>query len=273
MAKALVLGNSHVASVKVAYDQNRALFGDIAFFGATGMDLAFTDVRGGRIVGTDRACLDMATLKQFSPEAKEEYLVQYLAQGRPTKAVSEQFQATGGATEIDLSDVGAVFYLCGASPYDFARAGEGVAPISSAMRRVMLGQALDRHFLLRNQILATRAQRPDMRHYLVGSPLMFYPDVEVSGAALAAVRQKRAAMRNLVRDYLFDDVFMPDEAVLEPNLVVTRAEFFDSGRVHALAFQQDAPQARQTDTYHVNGAYGLHLLRSFVAPQMREGFS
>ena len=66
MAKALVLGNSHVASVKVAYDQNRALFGDIAFFGATGMDLAFTDVRGGRIVGTDRACLDMATLKQFS---------------------------------------------------------------------------------------------------------------------------------------------------------------------------------------------------------------
>lgn len=269
MAKALVLGNSHVASVKVAYDQNRAEFGDIAFFGATGLDLAFTRVEDGRILGADRACLDMAILKQFSPEAKEEYLAQYLAAGQPTKPVGAQFLATGGSAEIDLRDIGAIFYLCGASPYDFVRAGEGAAPTSTAMRRIILGQALDKHFLLRNQIAAIRAQRPDLRHYLVGSPLMFYPDVKADALALAAVRQKRAVTQTLARDYLFDDVFMPDEAVLEPNFLVTRAEFFSSGREHALDFQQDAPQARKTDTYHVNGAYGLHVLRSFVAPRMQ----
>lgn len=269
MAKALVLGNSHVASVKVAYDQNRAQFGEVAFFGATGLDLAFTRVEGGRIVGADAARLDMAILKQFSPEAKEDYLAQYLADGKPTKAVAEQFRATGGSAEIDLNGVDAIFYLCGASPYDFVRAGEIAAPTSTAMRRAILGQALDRNFLLRDQILAMRAQRPGVRHYLVGSPLMFYPDVKVDGIGLAAIRQKRAATQALARDFLFDDVFMPDEAVLEPNFLVTRAEFFDSGREHALDFQQDAPQARKTDTYHVNGAYGLHVLRSFVAPRMQ----
>ena len=67
MAKALVLGNSHVASVKVAYDQNRTRFGDIVFFAATGRDLAFTKVEAGRIIGADTACLDMDILKQFSP--------------------------------------------------------------------------------------------------------------------------------------------------------------------------------------------------------------
>jgi hypothetical protein len=268
VAKALVLGNSHVAAVKVAYDQNRTLFGDIAFFGATGLDLAFTTVEDGRIVGAERACLDMSILKHFSPEAKETYLEQYLAQGRPSRPVGEQFLATGGSAEIELGDVGAVFYVCGASPYDFVRAGEGFVPVSSGMRRVLLGQALDSQFLFRNQILALRAQRPDLRHYLVGSPLLSRANVTADAVGMAAVRQKRAVIQELARDYLFDDVFMPDEAVLEPNLVATRAEFFNSGREHALDFQRDAPEARKTDTYHVNGAYGLHVLNTFVAPRM-----
>lgn len=268
MAKALVLGNSHVAAVKVAYDQNRTLFGDIAFFGATGLDLAFTTVEEGRIVAADRACLDMGILKHFSPEAKEEYLEKYLAQGRPSRPVDEQFLATGGTARIELEGVGAIFYVCGMSPYDFARAGEGFVPVSSGMRRVLLGQSLDKQFLFRTQILALRAQRPDLRHYLVGSPLLARANVRADTVGMAAVRQKRAVIRNLARNYLFDDVFMPDEAVLEPNLVATRAEFFDSGREHALDFQRDAPEARKTDHYHVNGAYGLHVLSTFVAPHM-----
>jgi len=136
------------------------------------------------------------------------------------------------------------------------------------MRQILLAEALDRQFLLRRQILAMRAQRPGLRHYLIGSPFFARAKVMADAVAMAAVRQKRAVIRELAGRYLFDDVFMPDEAVLEPHLVATRAEFFDNGREHALDFQRDAREARKTDTYHVNGAYGLHVLDAFVAPRM-----
>jgi hypothetical protein len=271
--KALVLGNSHVASVKIAYDQDPGRFGDIVFFAATGRDLAFTRVEPGRIVGTETAALDLPTLRQFSPELQEAYLAWYLAEGRPSRPVAEQFLATGGSAEIALADVDAIFYLCGPSPYDFIRAGEGAAPTSTAVRRVMLQHALDRRFLLRTQILALRDQRPDMRHYLVGAPLMSHVGVPVNDDALAAVRLKRAAIQAMARDFLFDDVFMPDEAVLEPNLLVTRATFFDRGLERALEFQQEAQQGQKTDTYHANAEYGAHLLKAFVAPRVQRMLS
>lgn len=269
MGKAIILGNSHVAAFKVAYDRNRALFGDIGFFAATGLDLAFTKVEDGKIVGANAAHITLPILKQFSPEAKEDYLAKYLAEGRPTKPVADQFLATGGAPEIDLSDVSAIFYVCGASPYDFARHGEGVIPTSTSLRRIILSQALDQNFLLRRQILDLRIQRPELRHFFVGSPLMYTPDLTLDPVQLTCAQQKRANIRSLARDYLFDDVFMPDETLLDPNLLVTRGEFFNSGREAALDFQRDQPQANKTDTYHVNQAYGLHVLTTFVAPNIQ----
>lgn len=74
---------------------------------------------------------------------------------------------------------------------------------------------------------------------------------------------------SLARDFLFDDVYAPSEAVLDDTLLATRQSFCDGGREESAAFM-GRRSARSADPLHMNRAYGAAVLREFVQPRLRE---
>ena len=82
MRSVLFLGNSHLSSVKVAYDDEYK--GRITpvckFFCARSADLHFTGVRDGRIVPNPEAAVCAEDLYRFFPDRGRDFIKQYYVQ-------------------------------------------------------------------------------------------------------------------------------------------------------------------------------------------------
>jgi hypothetical protein len=267
MKTALFLGNSHVAALKVGYDQ----IGDAApfkarFFCAPGADISFTEVDGESIVPAATSEVDETNLRFFFPDGGTLFRNLYLKERRPFRDVRKQFVQTGKTPEIELDGVSAIFYVAGTSPYDFIRLDESVYPVSMPIRSLALDRLLGSHFLLRKHIEAIRRVRPGIRHYFVGTPFRYLgirPLREVEREVVAFKRDQIAAVAG---NYLFEDVFMPPADLLEPNHLATKQDLFRNGRQEGDLFQGAEPAA--SDHYHVNGVYGRQVLERFVTPSL-----
>jgi hypothetical protein len=267
MKTALFLGNSHVAAMKVGYDQiaGAAPF-NARFFCAPGADISFTEVDGERIVPAATSEVDEHSLRFFFPDGGTLFQNLYLKERRPFMDVRQQFVQTGKAPEIELDGVSAIFYVAGTSPYDFIRLGESVYPVSMPVRRLALDRLLGSHFLLRRHIEAIRRIRPGIRHYFVGTPLRYLDIRPLRDVEREVVAFKRDQIATVARDYLFEDVFMPPIDLLEPDHLATKQGLFRDGRKQGDVFQATAPAPN--DHYHANGDYGREVLERFVTASL-----
>src|SRR5579863_3219685 len=207
MASVLFIGNSHLSAVKLAYDEVKGPnTPECIFFCARGADLAFTEVSSGMIRPIPRVEIDEEEIRYGFPDMPIATSVElYSVQRRPMEDVRSQFIKTGGAAEIDLADVAALFYVVGVSPYDFIRLGEPIAPISRSLRRQLLGRMLGEKFLLRRQLEAIRRFRPDCKHYFIGMPLLAKSQPTQTELERLTVIENRDVIRSVARDFLFDD--------------------------------------------------------------------
>jgi hypothetical protein len=263
----LFLGNSHLSSVKIAYDDEYK--GRITpvckFFCARGADLNFTDVRDGRIVPNPKAAPCAEDLYRFFPDRGRNFIMQYYVQtNRPIADVAQQFLNTGGSQDIDLQGVDAIFYLAGVSPYDFLRLKERIAPVSRSLRRELLGGMLGERFLLREHIGKIRAYRPACKHYFIGSPLMAASYTALSRDSRCIVAANRSIINSMAQDYLFDAIFMPDAELLTESLLATREAYCARGREESERFQRQA--VTKSDLSHMNGSYGKKIFAKFIEP-------
>lgn len=268
MKTALFLGNSHVAALKVGYDQiaDAAPF-KARFFAAPGADISFTEVDGERIIPAATSEIDENSLRFFFPDGGTLFKNLYLQERRPFMDVRKQFVQTGKAPEIELDGISAIFYVAGTSPYDFIRLGESVYPVSMPIRSLALDRLLGNHFLLRRHIEAIRSARPSIRHYFVGTPLRYLGLRPLSDVEREVVAFKRDQVAAVARNYLFEDVFMPPVDLLEPGHLATKQGLFRDGRKEGDLFQGAEPAAN--DHYHVNGVYGRQVLERFVTASLK----
>lgn len=262
MTEALFLGNSHVAALKTGYDR----WGDAApfaarFFCAVNADIAFTEVVGDRIAPASQGHVPPHVLEMFDPEASAHARKAYRLE-RSLSDVRMQFLLTGQAAEIELGEVSTIFYVCGMSPYDFIRLGEGVAPVSSDLRRLVLERLVGSGYLLRPQIEAIRKARPAIRHVFVGMPLKYTELRSLTGFERELLDHKRAQVAAMAGGYLFDEVFQPSDELLEPNGLATHRAFFENGAQEARVFQGAQPGAG--DLRHANGDYGQRVIGSLA---------
>jgi hypothetical protein len=267
MTAALFFGNSHVASFKTAYDRlGEAAPFSARFFCAAAGDTTFTELRDGRIVPSAETTLTRESFSLFFGERSETHEQLYLEARKPMADVARQFLRTGKAAEIDLEGVSTIFYVAGVSPYDFLRLGETAAPLVTALRAELMERLVGAKYALAPQVRAIRQSRPAIRHAFIGVPLKHHALGQLSDVEREVVAAKRAQVAAMAGRYLFDDVFMPDEDVLEPNLLVTRAEFFRDGRGEAVDFQ--GARGARADNRHANGDYGRRLIDGFVASNL-----
>ena len=265
MSGILFLGSSHVAAFKLAHtaiDPDNTL--GCRFACARGADLAFTKVEEGVLQACDTADYDAETISYAFPGWMEAH---YLIERRPTDDVCLQFLKTAGTETIDVSHCSRIFYVLGVSPYDFMRLNESIMPVSSALRRRLLGQMLaDRH-LLRHQIEAIRICNPDCLHYLIAMPLKAIVRPDPNDLELEVVSANRDIVARHAADHLFDGVFMPGLDLLDNSLLSTRVDFTAGGCAASEAFQKD-PTPIETDRQHMNGAYGKAVFDAFVRSRL-----
>lgn len=268
MGRALFLGNSHIAAYKLAYDAPDSAFPrDCDFFCARGADLAFTEVRDGAITPVASVRVGLDELRYFFPDGVTPALeARYTQEGVPMLDVGLQFEKTGGRPAIDLAGVEAIFYAAGISPYDVRRLETEVGLRSPGLIRQMAALLLQDRFLLREQIRAIRAAAPGIRHYLLGMPFEGLAPLNLSEQALAILAANRQALSAVARDFLFDDVFLPGPSVLAGDTVSVRAEFFESGREQAEAYQGVAKT--RSDHLHVNSRYAAIVFDEFIGPRL-----
>ncbi|TRZ94896.1 MAG: hypothetical protein D4R84_07915, partial [Rhodocyclaceae bacterium] len=133
--KALFLGNSHLSAFKLAHnDLDRKLLPECLFYCAGATNLRYTKVTDGKLIPTDSADLCFDDFRYFMPELAVKLMQEYSVNRKPWGIdVRKQFVMTGGTEEIDLEDVGAIFYVCGISPYDFVRLGVKDMPITRSL--------------------------------------------------------------------------------------------------------------------------------------------
>lgn len=262
MKRIVFLGNSHLSAFKFAHDDlGHSLNADVRFFCAMAADLFFTEVIDGRLVPRSTGRMSASHVHCFFGRP-DQTAQAYLRDQRPLADVAAQFVTTGGAAEVDLDGVSAIFYVAGLSPYDFVRLPELGAVPSRAACRAVLDRMLGRDYLLSHVIAAVRAARPACKHYLIGRPLPAWG--EGNGPAVADTRERRGWVRALADDFLFDAVYRPGEAVLTESLLATRPEFTVGGRPEAEIFQGGSPT--RSDHTHMNRSYGRIVFETFVAP-------
>lgn len=271
MTSVLFLGNSHLSALKLAYDRDAGTSGAcVRFYCARGADLYYTRVERCRIVAAPAAPAIGSELADrfwgFSPE----HAWHYVASNRPLAPLAEQFEFTGGTKDIDLTDVSAIFYVAGASPYDFLANGEPIGvSLSRTLRRELLGGMLDTQYLLRDLVLAIRRQVPRCAHYVIGAPLRAADWLDLSAESRRIVEGERAVVRELADQFLFDGVFMPDEALLDDTLLATRPEFCAGGKQESEVYQ--GVDVTKADDAHMNLSYGRIVLKRFVEPLLCRG--
>lgn len=268
MARALLLGNSHVAAYKLASEQLAGSTSHrFSIFCARGADLAFTEIRNAHIVPISTKVLDIQEVNFFFPDSRSAAR-RYTERGTPIADVAQQFTLTGGAPTISLEDVAAIFYVVGTSPCDFKRLGEPVAPYTEACRRELLSRLLDVKFPLRDHIRNLRASMPNIRHYYVGAPLKKIRGMKLEPDELRMIELNRSLTSRLARNFLFDDVFIPDADLLSKNLMSTKAKFFSDGRPVAQEFQ--GVKRTHKDDLHVGSEYAHRVFHKFILPRMAE---
>jgi hypothetical protein len=263
MKDVLFFGSSHVGSLKTAYDQlpTPAPF-NARFFCAPAADIAFTRVADRRIVPSVEGVIAADALGFFFAEGGANFQTLYLQQKRPLMDVGTQFLRTGKAAEIDLENVSTIFHVAGTSPWDFRRLGEHAAPLPRALRARLMEYLVGSKFTLKPQIDAIRRQLPHIRHMFIGTPLKFAEIRPLTATETEIVEEKRAHIASIANRYIFDDVFVPGEHLLEQNRLVTRREFFANGRQEAEVFQ--GGEKTKSDHHHANGVYGGQVLADFV---------
>jgi len=263
MNSVLFLGNSMLSSIKLAYDEiGNRIRPQCTFFCARGADLYFTKVVSGRIIPIGRADVCEEDFFRFFPEGGRSTSELYARTKRPLADVGTQFRNTGGAEEIELAGVDAIFYVAGVSPYDFVRLEERPAPISRSLRHELLLRMLDEKFLLREQLMDIRVQNPNCKHYFIGSPLLAAPNPSRPRDEISIVAANRAIIRSMAKNYLFDDVFMPDEELLDDSLMSTKQEYCIGGRQESELFQKVS--SSKSDNSHMNKSYGRVVLEKFA---------
>jgi hypothetical protein len=234
-----------------------------------GRDIAFTEVSLGRVRPNSQITIDEEEIRYAFPGTElEQFREHYVIQKQPMADIRQQLIKTGGSGEIDLTNITAVFYVIGVSPYDFIRLCEQIAPISRSLWRELIGRMLGEKFLLRRQVEGIRRVRPDCKLYFIGMPLRAIPyPLQLTEPERSALIENRNIIRSMVRDFLFDDVFMPggellDESLLSTNLIYTR-----SGREESEIYQKEPPT--QSDLSHMNRAYGKQVFREFIEPLLQ----
>lgn len=263
MKEILFFGSSHVASLKTAYDRlSESPPFKAQFFCAPAADIAFTQVVDRRILPCDHASISDDTLDFFFAEGGHGFRSLYLEEKRPLKDVRSQFLLTGKSAEISLENVSAIVHVAGTSPCDFVRLGEHAAPLSSALRAILMEYLVGSKYTLKPQIDAIRHILPDIRHVFVGTPLKYAQIGNLTSTEQEVIHQKRYDISAIANNYLFDDVFIPAEDILEPSLLATKREFFENGRQEAEVFQ--GGEKTKSDHHHANGDYGMRVLTDFV---------
>jgi len=125
-------------------------------------------------------------------------------------------------------------------------------------------------FLLRRQIEGIRHFRPDCKHYFIGAPLFARSQPPPSETEALILIENRNVIRSMARDFLFDDVFMPGEELLDESLLSTKTIYLRGGIEESHAFQKEMPTQYDTsDVSHMNRAYGRHVFREFVEPRLQ----
>ncbi len=79
--------------------------------------------------------------------------------------------------------------------------------------------------------------------------------------------ENRNIVRSLAGEFVFDDVFMPGEELLDESLLSTKAHYTRGGREETQAFQKK--RTVQSDLSHMNQAYGKHVFREFIEPLLQ----
>ena len=262
MNEFLFLGSSHVASLKRGFDtlEKPPLF-YAKFFAAPGADLAFTEVKDNRIVPALRSTLSQDNYFFFFAEGGSQR-DSYLTHGRTMLDVQTQFQITGNADFAYLGSVSAIFYVAGTSPYDFVRLGEGVAPLSKTLRLQVLEYLLGAGCVLRKNVEDIRYALPHVKHVYIGTPLQYVALPSLTPVEQEIVAAKRHYISQIAGSYLFDEVFMPPEDILEPTLLATKRSFFENGRQEAESFQGRSPT--KSDFRHANSQYGRYVIDNLV---------
>lgn len=271
MSQVLFLGNSHVSAFKLAYDEiKEPKLPECAFFCARGADLAFTEVGSNHLRSTQKVALDEEEIRYAYPDMRIEELLQlYAIQQQPMEEVRSQFVKTGGTEAVDLSDVAAIFYVVGVSPYDFIRLRETIAPLSRSLRRRLLERMLRDRFLLRRQIENIRQFNPTCRHFYIGAPLRAAPQQPtLTDLEIQIVIENRHVVASVARDFLFEDVYMPTSELLDESLLATQARYAVGGRQESADFQKEGPT--HSDISHMNRDYGKQVFRAFVEPHLEE---
>lgn len=271
MPSVLFLGNSHLSAVKLAYDEVKGpKTPTCIFFCARGADLAFTEVSSGTLRPVQEVEIDEEEIRFAFPDMPIAALIErYSIQKQPMEDVGCQFTKTGGASEIDLANVAAVFYVVGVSPYDFIRLREHIAPVSRSMRRQLLDRMLGEKFLLRRQLAAIRHLRPECKHYFIGTPLLAKSQPPQTEIERLTVIENRHVIRSMARDFLFDDLFMPGEELLDETLLSTKAIYLRGGLQESQVFQKETPTRSDLEISHMNRAYGKHVFREFIEPHLQ----
>lgn len=243
---ALFLGDSHLSAIKLAAAEFPELK-TAPFFCARGGDLRFTELRDGRIVASEGEAVESQLVSRSSP-------------------VRVQFLRTGGSETIDLSSIGQIFYVTGHSAFDFWSQGYSTAdtPLSEGVWAHVLNKAIGSGFSLAPLIRSIRQTRPDIRHYHVGRPLKYLEAPPADPTTSATVKLNRSKIDALKSSFLFDDIYRPDESVLNTSLLCTREEFCRGGRQESEAFQGEP--VTQSDHSHMNKDYGAIVMREFILP-------
>jgi hypothetical protein len=263
MKAALFYGSSHIGAIKVGYDRlaDAAPFA-ARFAAAPAADIAFTEVIDSKLVASERSTLSRDSLSFFFSDGGQSFHTLYLKSQRPLGDVRQALEQTAGSAEIALGDVSTIFYVVGMSPYDFLRLGESAAPVPKTLRNGVMEHLLGSKFGLKPQIDAIRKAQPGIRHAFIGIPFRPRALRPLSAVERDVLIHKRAYIASIAGQYLFDDVFLPDEVVLDPNMLTTRAEFFEDGRQQTERFLGGEPT--ESDSRHANGDYGAHVLDTFV---------
>lgn len=263
----LFVGSSHVGALKAGYDSlDPATRFEAKFVAAPAADIAFTSVEQDALRPAPVSGLTPGGLFFFFPEAGAVFHKLYLEEKRPFEDVAASFAVTAKADEVPLAGVTAIFYVGGTSPYDFPRLGETSDLVAPKLRGFALEHQAGSRYALFPQVTAIRARFPDIRQYLVGTPLRRRSPQLTGPVDRACMLHKRDLVARQLSRSIFDEVFMPSADLLDDDLMGTRAEYFINGRQQAETFQGGRPT--RSDDRHANGDYGLQIIERFVRPRL-----
>jgi len=265
----LFLGNSHVSAFKLALKDDGYLLNKKSLtYCARGADLGFTTLKGGRITACSKAInLSTKALNFFCPDNPHLNLIdKYLESGVPIVDIEKQFSLTGGQPTIELSEIEAIFYVAGVSPFDFVRLECGsIKPYSSSISRLLVKSLLCDDFLLKNLLQSIRKEFSNCKHYFIGMPLMARKvPLKYTSLLKEIVFENRAILDTVVNESNFDAIYMPSEKLLDGSFLCSKFEFTRAGKLESQVFQ--GVIETQSDLIHMNKDYGRIVIEEFVNP-------